>query len=181
MTPQPTGPSFVASSIVSFDFYGFTESLRRFPCPFLIPKVDDPSKVAGYIPNASLTNFRLLPIQVERLIQVMEFLREIDQAGKDVVDEYTNEDYQAMDEQFQELRAVVHHWLEVEGAILPGSAIPKVSSKRVMRDANHSWLEKLKSMVPIPSREEIELAHADFSEVCTTIHESGKDFFGIIG
>ncbi len=76
MTGQPIMEMFWNRTIAAFDFYGYSEVLRRFPCPFPIPQGNDPSRVLGYIPNSKLKNLKLMPIPADRLSQIIGILEE---------------------------------------------------------------------------------------------------------
>ncbi len=76
MTGQPIMEMFWNRTIAIYDFYGYSEVLRRFPCPFPIPQGNDQGRVLGYIPNAKLKNLKLMPIPADRLAQIIEILEE---------------------------------------------------------------------------------------------------------
>ena len=80
--PVPTTRILAGRSIVSFDYFGYTEALRRFPCPFPLPKFDDIGTLVGYIPNKELVNFSFKKISKKRLKEMERTLAEIDSAAE---------------------------------------------------------------------------------------------------
>ena len=80
--PVPTLHPLHASSIVGLDYFGYTEALQRFDCPFPLPKFEDVGTLVGYIPKQELKDFKFKPISKKRSKEILQTLGEFDSAAK---------------------------------------------------------------------------------------------------
>lgn len=75
--PIPIPDSLLANSIVGYDYYGFTEALKRFEPPFPLPMLDDAGMLVGFIPKEQLCNFQFKPIDPKRAAEIRDALGEL--------------------------------------------------------------------------------------------------------
>lgn len=88
--PIPIPDSLLVNSIVGYDYYGFTEALKRFEPPFPLPIFDDAGLLVGFIPKEQLFNFRFKPIDPNRAAEIRDALGELQSIAdeqKDLADQ----------------------------------------------------------------------------------------------